>query len=56
MSGDLTYYYLGSVGGFIALYLTGLIVLEFVVWRRVVGPILDLTAKVKKPKELNTFN
>lgn len=53
MEKDLTKFYLISLSIYLVSYVLALSILEFVVNKRIVNPVIDLTIKMRKPKEMN---
>ena len=53
MGSDLTKFYLISLSVYITSYFLALIVIECVVNMRIVNPVVDLTLKMRKPKEMD---
>ena len=53
MGSDLTKFYLISLSVYITSYFLALIVIECVVNKRIVSPVVDLTIKMRKPKEMD---
>jgi hypothetical protein len=56
MEKDLTKFYLISLSIYLVSYVLALSILEFVVNKRIVSPVIDLTLKMRKPKEMNRLN
>ena len=52
MGNDLTKFYLISFSVYVSSYFLALIVIECVVNKRIVSPVIDLTIKMRKPKEM----
>jgi len=56
MEKDLTKFYLISLSIYLVSYVLALSILEFIVNKRIVSPVIDLTIKMRKPKEMNRLN
>lgn len=56
MGSDLTKFYLISLSVYLTSYLMALLVIECVVNKRIVSPVIDLTIKMRKPKEMERVN
>lgn len=52
MGSDLTKFYLISLSVYITSYFLALFLIECVVNKRIVSPVVDLTIKMRKPKEM----
>jgi hypothetical protein len=52
MGNDLTKFYLISLSVYVTSYIFALFLIEFVVNIRIVSPVVDLTIKMRKPKEI----
>ena len=56
MGSDLTKFYLISLSVYVTSYFLALLVIECVVNTRIVSPVVDLTIKMRKPKEMERVN
>jgi len=54
MGSDLTKFYQTSMGIYLIFYLLALFLIEYVVNKRIVNPVLDLTQRMRKPKDMNS--
>lgn len=53
---DLTLFYIISLVSYIVLYAIASLILEFQIGNKILKPIIDLTERIKNPKEMNEGN
>ena len=53
MERDLTEFYLILLLAYSVFYVLALVVLEFVARKKIVEPVVNLTIRMRKPKEMN---